>query len=193
MFARTEHVSWFSLPYYWLPKLGTDIVGWIVGLFITYLTGHIVFLSIPTLTPAKYAWPTYISFHILFIYFFLYSISIAHQYAPYMNPFQQEGVRSHMSISDAKEGKFVRNYLSIWELRWIFFWQMFSFSLMRLFIFPEFVVKMFVLFPMIGFSVLASVNVFRHVFKLMEKQILKEQNQIQNLPLPVGNIVTRDQ
>jgi hypothetical protein len=53
--------------------------------------------------------------------------------------------------------------LNLFSMSWVLFWELLTFIMMRMTFYPEFVIKMFVIFPLVLTVVVASINVCYYI------------------------------
>lgn len=161
----------------WLYLLGSDVCGWIFGLPMDVCLGFIVYEFIPSLTPPHYAWPTFILAQCLAKYTCQHIIVLAYSHQKNMTQTHEHAYvpvrRKSNDINDTKSTDITSStdtilHLPFRALYWHIFWSFVSWSLCRLTLFPEFAVKMAVLFPVLIVAFWTSINSYRNALRLIE-------------------------
>ena len=187
-------VSLWSLSGYWLPTYGSDVMGVVVGsvhaLLVSYLLTAYTSL-IPQLTGAHAAWKVWLHFHVLSIYAFNHWIFLAYHTCPPLVPAAAVSAAGELrpmgavvdagtispsgsgggasSVYHAPFSAVTRGYPLLRSVGWLAFWELTLYVLMRRTFYPEFVVKMFVMFPLLGCILIAAINMNREVWRSIEQ------------------------
>ena len=186
----------WSLTGYWLPLYGSDILGIIFGSIIFF--GIAYFMSaytllIPILTGPHWAWRIWLMFHVVGVYACNHWIFLSY-YAcpPLMNPSSKsETGRSSPSSSPSSSpqppapASNTVSYPLVASVAWLGGWEAILYWFMRRTFYPEFVVKMFVLFPLLAAMLITAINMNRAVWRSIEKSNgfgAKDPIQAQLLP-----------
>jgi hypothetical protein len=183
----------WSLSGYWLPHYGSDLLGVLIGgshalLLAFLLTGQTVL--IPLLTAPHLAWRCWFAFHVLGVWAFNHWLHQAYFACPplagsgaalaaaasaEMRPLtgatnEPDGPSSSRSPPPASSaaGGASRAY-PLWTCAWLAGWEVLLYVLMRRTFYPEFVVKMLVLFPLLAAMMITAININRGVWKEIEK------------------------
>lgn len=185
--------SLWSLSGYWLPTYGSDVLGIVVGslhaALLTYLLTAYTAL-IPQLTGAHAAWKVWLHFHVLCTYAFNHWLFLSYHACPPLVPaaavsaagelrpmgavvdagsLSPGGSGGASSVYHAPFSAVTRGYPLFRSVGWLAFWELTLYILMRRTFYPEFVVKMFVMFPLIGCILLAAINMNREVWRSIEQ------------------------
>lgn len=182
-----------SLSGYWLPHYGSDVLGIVIGTvhaaFLTYILTAYTAL-IPQLTGAHAAWRVWLPFHVLGTYAFNHWLFLAYHACPPLVPAAAISAAGELrplgavvaagSVSPVSPGganspyhapfsAVTRGYPLFRSVGWLAFWEVTLYVLMRRTFYPEFVVKMFVMFPLIGCVLVAAINMNRDVWRSVEQ------------------------
>lgn len=172
-----------SLPGYWLPLYGSDVLGVLVGslhflLLVYSLTWYT--LLIPILTNPHWAWRVWMLFHILGVYAANHWMFLSYHACPPLLS-AAAGAEALRASSSGVGGTVsallppsppasALHYPFLSTVSWLAFWEALLYFLMRRSsIYPEFVVKMFVMFPLIGACLICSININRAVWRSIEQ------------------------
>lgn len=181
-----------SISGYWLNTLGSDVCGWLFGLPMDVCIGFIVYEFIPSLTPPHYAWPTFAMGQIIGKYTAQHILVLSYAYQTMHSSSKNLRKRtvsdtenqllnnSTTSSTDHIEYGFKDNDSkqqnnNIPTLQWSLsnlyihiIWSFTAWGLCRLTVFPEFAVKISVLFPVLIVVFLTSINSYRYSLALIE-------------------------
>ena len=179
-------VSVLSLSGYWLPHYGSDVLGVVIGgaqafLLAYFMTAYTVL--IPMLTAPHPAWRLWFMFHTLGVYTFNHWLYLSYHAAPALVPaalHAPTGEMRPMGSSAAGEGMgrssstsssswLSRGYPILASTAWLAGWELLLYVMMRRTFYPEFVVKMFVLFPLLAALLIAAINMNREVWRSIEQ------------------------
>jgi len=182
-----------SLPGYWLPRIGSNVMGIIFGAVHTFALGYWLTTNrwlIPMLTSPNAAWQLWLLFHVIGVYAFNHWIYLAYHAAPPLLPTasvesaaaaaaEKGGLHTGDSPLSPLDGSrtialaqplpaippppFPRS-----SMVWLCFWEFFIYFMMHRTFYPEFVVKMVVLFPLLATILIAAINVNRRVWSGIE-------------------------
>jgi len=180
-----------SLPGYWLPQYGADILGSVIGFswafFLAWFMSGAQTVLIPQLTAPHPAWRFWFAFHSLGIWAFNHWMHLAYFAAPQLYPTAAGGSSPELrpltgvtespartaspvpSSFSATAAGVSRSY-SVLSAGWLVFWEVLTYVMMRRTFYPEFVVKMFVLFPLLAAIMIAALNLNRDVWYNIAKQ-----------------------
>lgn len=186
--AHFHSASMWSLSGYWLPHYGSDLLGILIGGSHAILLGLGLTAQtslIPMLTAPHFAWRCWFAFHVLGVWAFNHWLHQAYHACPplagsgaalaaaaEMRPLtggdKADGGRSPGGLSASSSAAALRSY-SLSSCLWLAFWEVLCYVLMRRTFYPEFVVKMLVLFPLLAAMLIASINMNREVWGSIAK------------------------
>lgn len=182
----------WSLSGYWLPAYGSDILGVFFGTCQMALLGYLLtaYTSlIPIMTSPHVAWRIWFMFHVLGVYAVNHWIFLGYHACPPLMTAANgaESIALTGRSSPNPSSAAMSHGFPLSSVFWLAGWEVITYVLMHRTFYPEFVVKMFVLFPLVAAMLIATINVNRAVWRSIEQAkhglTAKEANSPSAVPL----------